>query len=48
MKKILTKTLMALVGLAIIGCSEKQEVAEAQTLINGAGSSFDNGERCSD
>lgn len=42
MKKILTKTLMALVGLAIIGCSEKQEIARAQTLINGAGSSFDN------
>jgi phosphate transport system substrate-binding protein len=42
MKKILTKTLMALIGLAIIGCSQKQEIAHAQTLINGAGSSFDN------
>jgi phosphate transport system substrate-binding protein len=42
MKKILTKTLMTLVGLMIIGCSQKQEIARAQTLINGAGSSFDN------
>jgi phosphate transport system substrate-binding protein len=33
---------MAGIGLVIIGCSEKQEIAHAQTLINGAGSSFDN------
>jgi phosphate transport system substrate-binding protein len=42
MKKTLTRILMAGVGLIIIGCSEKQEIAQAQTLINGAGSSFDN------
>jgi phosphate transport system substrate-binding protein len=42
MKKILTRILMAGMGLIIIGCSEKQETAQAQTLINGAGSSFDN------
>lgn len=42
MKNILTKIMMAGIGLVIIGCSEKQEVAQAQTLINGAGSSFDN------
>ena len=42
MKKILTKILLTGIGLVIIGCSEKQEVAHAQTLINGAGSSFDN------
>jgi phosphate transport system substrate-binding protein len=42
MKKILTKILLATTGFIIIGCSQKQEVAVAQTLINGAGSSFDN------
>src|SRR5690242_2523014 len=43
MKKILTKSLVAALGLSFaLGCSQKQEVAEAQTLINGAGSSFDN------
>jgi len=43
MNKILTKSLVASLGLAFaLGCSQKQEVAEAQTLINGAGSSFDN------
>jgi len=42
MKKTLTKILMAGLGLVIIGCSQKQEIAHAQTLINGAGSSFDN------
>ena len=33
---------MAAAGLFIIGCSEKQATVQAQTLINGAGSSFDN------
>ena len=33
---------MAGIGLFIIGCSQKQDVAQAQILINGAGSSFDN------
>ena len=42
MKKTLTKIVMAGIGLFIIGCSQKQEVAHAQILINGAGSSFDN------
>jgi phosphate transport system substrate-binding protein len=41
MKKILTKSLVAALGIGFaLGCS--QEVAQAQTLINGAGSSFDN------
>jgi phosphate transport system substrate-binding protein len=43
MNKIFTKTLVAALGVAFaIGCSQKQEVAQAQTLINGAGSTFDN------
>jgi phosphate transport system substrate-binding protein len=42
MKKILTKMLLAGVGVVIIGCSQKQQVVQAQTLINGAGSTFDN------
>ncbi|HWC59504.1 MAG TPA: phosphate ABC transporter substrate-binding protein PstS, partial [Verrucomicrobiae bacterium] len=43
MKNLLTKSLVAAVGLSVaIGCSQKQEVVKAQTLINGAGSSFDN------
>jgi phosphate transport system substrate-binding protein len=43
MNKILTKSLVVALGLAFaLGCSQKQEVAQAQTLINGAGSSFDN------
>ncbi len=43
MKNLLSKSLVAAAGLTIaIGCSQKQEVAKAQTLINGAGSSFDN------
>lgn len=43
MNTILTKSLVAALGIAFaIGCSQKQEVAVAQTLINGAGSSFDN------
>jgi phosphate transport system substrate-binding protein len=43
MKNLLSKTLVAAVGLTLaISCSQKQEVAKAQTLINGAGSSFDN------
>ena len=33
---------MAGVGLFVFACSQKQEIAHAQTLINGAGSSFDN------
>src|ERR1700743_3619898 len=37
MKKILTRILVAGIGLVIIGGA-----AQAQTLINGAGSSFDN------
>ena len=43
MNKILTKSLVASLGLAFaLGCSQKQEVVQAQTLINGAGSTFDN------
>src|SRR6516225_9580642 len=43
MSKLLTKSLVAAVGLSLaIGCSQKQEVVKAQTLVNGAGSSFDN------
>ncbi len=42
MKKILAKILTAGVGLLIVSCSQKQETAQAQTLINGAGSTFDN------
>lgn len=43
MNKILTKSLVAAIGLSFaIGCSQKQEIANAQTLINGAGSTFDN------
>ena len=42
MKKILTKIVLAGIGLFLIGCGEKHELAHAQTLINGAGSSFDN------
>ena len=42
MKNLLTKSLVAAAGLTIaIGCSQKQEVAKAQTLLNGAGSTFD-------
>jgi phosphate transport system substrate-binding protein len=43
MKNLLTKSLVAALGLTVaIGCSPEQEAARAQTLINGAGSSFDN------
>ena len=43
MNKILTKSLVAALGFAFaIGCSQKQEAVQAQTLINGAGSTFDN------
>ena len=43
MNKILTKSLVATIGLSFaLGCSQKQEVVKAQTLVNGAGSSFDN------
>ena len=43
MNKFLTKSLVAAIGLSFaLGCSQKQEVAQAQTLINGAGSTFDN------
>jgi len=43
MNKILTKSLVAAAALALaIGCSQKQEVVKAQTLLNGAGSPFDN------
>src|SRR4051812_9803002 len=43
MNKILAKSLVAACGLAFaLGCSQKQEVVKAQTLINGAGSTFDN------
>jgi phosphate transport system substrate-binding protein len=43
MNKFLTKSLVATLGLAFaLGCSQKQAVAQAQTLINGAGSTFDN------
>ena len=43
MNKTLTKSLVAALGFAFaIGCSQKQEAVQAQTLINGAGSTFDN------
>ncbi|MGN6641668.1 MAG: phosphate ABC transporter substrate-binding protein PstS [Verrucomicrobiota bacterium] len=40
MKKIVTKILMAGVALLLVSCSEKQESARAQLLINGAGATF--------
>jgi len=43
MNKILTKSFVAALGLSFaLGCSQKQEVVHSQTLINGAGSTFDN------
>jgi phosphate transport system substrate-binding protein len=43
MNKILTKSFGAALVLSFaLGCSQKQEVAQAQTQLNGAGSTFDN------
>jgi phosphate transport system substrate-binding protein len=40
MKNILSKILLAGVGLFLVNCSQTQETAQAQLLINGAGATF--------